>query len=221
MKRAKILDEYRVLKLNKAWRPIGVCSVALAIKSMTKESRNGDDEDRPFRALHIDYPRTEDGHIDYANVCSILPVKWEDWVQLPVRPFDRYLRTIKSAIRVPTVIIAENYNEIPLKRPQYSSYEVFRRDKGIDQYTGMQVPRSEGNIDHVVPRDKGGTTNFDNCVYTSRKINELKGNLTLEEFTKKHGYQLIRRPSQPTPRLTIVNRYGIPDWEIFLKDIVA
>jgi hypothetical protein len=221
MKRPKILDEYRVLKLNKHWRAIGVCSVALAIKSMTKESKNGDDDDRPFRALHIDYPRLEDGAIDYQNVCSILPVKWADWCQLPVRPFDLFLRTINTAIRVPTIIIAENYEEIPLKKPQYSAYEVFRRDKGIDQYTGQQVPRAEGNIDHVVSRDKGGTTKFENCVYTSRFINELKGNLTLSEFTKKFGYKLIRKPTHPNPRLTIVNRYNISDWELFLKDIVA
>lgn len=219
IKRPAILDQYRVLKLNKAWMPIGVCSVALAIKSMTKERRNGNEAEIPFRGLHIDYPRLDNGNIDYQNVCSILPVKWSDWIQLPIRPWDKFLRTSKTAIRIPTIIIAENYTDIPLKKPQYSAYEVFRRDKGIDQYTGKQVPREDGNIDHVDPRSKGGQTNFTNCVWTSRFINELKGDMTIEEFEAVHGYKLIRKPVHPNPRLTIINRYNISDWEIFLKDL--
>lgn len=213
-----ILDQNRVLKLNKNWQPVSTCSVRMAIKSMTKDPKSGKEEDRQFRALHIDYPELENGEIDFSNAVTILPVKWSDWIALPVRPQDKFLRTVKGAIRVPTVIIAENYKKIPTKTPQYSSYEVARRDEYIDQYTGKFVPRDKGNIDHYIPRKHGGTTSWENCVWTSREINELKADLTPEQFKKKYGYALLRRPVKPKPRVYITNRFNIPDWDLFLKN---
>lgn len=210
-----ILTQFRVLKLNKQWKRIGTCSVRSAIKSMTKTPKSGKEEDLQFRALHIDFPVLDSGEIDFNSVCSILPVKWADWIQLPVRSHDQFIRTVKLNIRVPTVIITESYNKIPKKKPQYSSYEVAKRDGFIDQYTGRFIPKGEGNIDHHMPRDLGGITCFENCVYTSKQINRLKANMHPDDFYKKHGYRLIRKPVTPSPRILIHNRYDIPEWNLF------
>lgn len=241
-----ILDQNRVLKLNSQWQPIEALSVRMAIKSMTKnhgwifvcsgckKEFTKDEylkipecthcsakveriEDIPFMALHIDFPELDNGEIDFESPVSMLPVKWDDWIRLPIRPQDKFLRTSNSAVKVPTIIITENYGEIPLRTPQYSSMEVAKRDEFIDQYTGKFCPRHEGNIDHNIPRDLGGQTNWENCVWTSRKINALKANMHPDEFYKKHGYKLLKRPSRPSPRLKITNRYNIPEWDIFIK----
>jgi len=217
MSTVTIIDRLMVLKLNSQWKPISACTVRHAIKSMTKEPKSGKESDRQFRALHIDFPVLENGEIDFANFVSILPVKWKDWIDLPIRPRDRFLRTSDNAIRVPTVIIAENYKKIPLKTPQYSSYEVAKRDEFIDQYTGKFCPRDKGNIDHILPKDLGGQTTWENCAWTSREINELKSNMHPNEFFKKHGYKLIKKPTKPKPRINIINRYNIPEWSLFLK----
>ena len=115
------------------------------------------------------------------------------------------------------MIITERYKKIPKKKPQYSSYEVARRDGYIDQYTGKFVPKEDGNIDHVLPRDLGGITSFENCVWTSKEMNERKANMHPDDFYKKYGFRLIRKPAAPQARLLIHNRYNIPEWDLFLK----
>jgi 5-methylcytosine-specific restriction endonuclease McrA len=49
-------------------------------------------------------------------------------------------------------------------------------------------------MDHVVPRSRGGKTNFDNCVACCRACNQKKG----ARLPSEAGMPLRRRPWQPT-----------------------
>src|SRR3546814_7617350 len=69
------------------------------------------------------------------------------------------------------------------------------RDGKVCQYTGRYVPN--GTIDHSDPRSKGGENTWENMVWSDAEINALKGSMTLEEFERKHGYKLRRRPATP------------------------
>ena len=42
---------------------------------------------------------------DNASAEALRPVKWDEWITLPVREHDAFVRTARGAIRVPTVIV--------------------------------------------------------------------------------------------------------------------
>ena len=43
------------------------------------------------------------------------------------------------------------------------------------QYRGKPLGSGEGNIDHVLPRSRGGKTSWENCVLASKDVNSRKG----------------------------------------------
>jgi 5-methylcytosine-specific restriction endonuclease McrA len=86
----------------------------------------------------------------------IRPVSWEEWIQLPIRPQDSAVQTVRGPIRVPTVIVAVNFARVPRKRPRLCARGIRERDGNRCQYTGVPLKPEEGSNDHVVPRSRGG-----------------------------------------------------------------
>lgn len=73
----------------------------------------------------------------------------------------------------------------------YSRYGVLRRDRGRCAYCGQ--PGAD-TMDHVVPRSRGGATNWANAVAAHQACNGTKGDRTPDEA----GMPLRRQPWAPT-----------------------
>lgn len=195
MRMSDILHQPTVLVLNRAWQAINTRSVQEAILQLAADAAT---------ALDIDGD-------------SMVPVKWEDWIKLPVRPQDQVIHTPKLSIRVPTVVVLCNYTKVPKKRPKFSPQGIFHRDQGTCQYTGRRLTKGEANIDHVVPRARGGSSSWKNCVLVDKKVNFKKADRTPEEA----GLKLIRQPSEPREvpvSMLIRNTHKVPEWDLFLRD---
>src|SRR5438045_7433897 len=82
----------------------------------------------------------------------IRPVKWDEWITLPIRNGDNAVHTVRGAIRVPTVIVALHFAKVPKKRPKLCAKTIRERDGNRCQYTGKLLRSDEGSIDHVHPR---------------------------------------------------------------------
>jgi len=83
------------------------------------------------------------------------------------------------------------------------------------QYTGRKLAPHEGNIDHVVPRSRGGRTSWDNCVLAHREVNSRKADRLPQEV----GLSLRKQPAVPRAlpaNMMIRNQHGVRDWEHFL-----
>lgn len=189
-----ILHQPTVLVLNRAWQAINTRSVQEAVLQLAADAAT---------ALDIDGD-------------SMVPVKWEDWIKLPIRPQDQVIRTPKLSIRVPTVVVLCNYSKVPKKRPRFSPVGIFHRDAGVCQYTGRKLAKNESNIDHVVPRSRGGSSSWENCVLADKSINFKKADRTPSEA----GMKLLRKPLAPREvpvTLFIRNTSGVKDWELFLS----
>lgn len=94
---------------------------------------------------------------------------------------------------------------------------VWERDGGTCQYSGRKLAPHEGNIDHVIPRSRGGKTGWENCVLAHREINTRKANKLPEEA----GLRLRRQPTAPRElpvTLLIRNAHRVQDWEHFLRE---
>jgi 5-methylcytosine-specific restriction endonuclease McrA len=189
-----ILDKTTVLVLNRNWQAIHTKTPADAFCMMASGAATG---------------------LDVQGDDSIVPVRWDDWLKLPVREEDHAVQTPRGAVRVPTVIVAANFAKVPVCRPRLGVRGIWERDGGVCQYTGRQLAPHEGNIDHIVPRSRGGATSWENCVLSHRDVNSKKGSRLPHEA----GLCLLRKPHVPKAMpatMLIRNHHGIRDWQRFL-----
>jgi len=197
-----VLEKQLTLMLNKSWLAIGFTTPKKAIVSLM-----GGDENHPVMALDLAFD--DEGNLTYAN-----PVEWETWIQLPIRETDLYIQTHKGRIRVPTVVVARNFNKVPMRKSRLSSHTIFERDGGKCQYTNKVLTRSSATLDHILPRSRGGKDSFTNLVLCDKHINMLKADRTPEEA----GLTLLRKPIAPpeVPVSTTIKTAHHKDWESFL-----
>jgi len=188
-----ILNRPIVLVLNRNWQAINVRTPQQAFVQMATDVAT---------ALDIDGE-------------NMVPVRWAQWIKLPVRENDYAVRTPSGSVRIPHVIVLSRFAKVPKRRPKFSSRAIWARDGGRCQYTGQSLRPNEGNIDHVLPRSRGGKTSWENCVLASKHVNSRKGDRMPEEI----GLRLLKLPSAPRElpsTFFIRNINGIPAWRHFL-----
>lgn len=205
-----LLDKPIVLSLNRAWQVIGHRTVKQALIALN----GGAGELAPALGVDVAYPQFDDGTWNFDRPLYLNPLPWAEWTQLPIREFDFAIATPRFRVRVPTVIVATQYDRMPVRTPRVSRAAIFARDRGICQYTGEFVGQQGGNLDHVVPRDRGGRDSFENLVWAKREINSLKANRLPHEA----GLRLLRKPKAPPPLpvSATVREARHPDWRHFL-----
>jgi 5-methylcytosine-specific restriction endonuclease McrA len=108
------------------------------------------------------------------------------------------LRSANTALARPVVIRLVSYVRIPrdTHRRKITRRAVFARDDWTCQYCGA---RSNLTVDHVVPRSKGGSSNWENIVASCAPCNRRKGNL----LPRQVGMRLSRKPGTPSPHVFI------------------
>ena len=190
-----ILNRPIVLVLNRNWQAINVRTPQQAFIQMATDVAT---------ALDIDGE-------------TMVPMRWAQWIKLPVREQDNAVRTPGGPIRVPSVIVLSRFAKVPKRRPKFSARAIWARDGGRCQYTGQSLRPTEGNIDHVLPRSRGGKTSWENCVLASKDVNSRKADRLPEEV----GLRLLRSPVVPKElpsTLFIRNTHRIPEWRHFLVE---
>lgn len=147
---------------------------------------------------------------------DIRPVKWDEWITLPIRTQDDVIHTCRLSIRVPTVIVCTSYAQVPKRRPNLNLRTLRERERGRCAYTGKLLKPEDSSVDHVLPVSRGGKTSWKNCVLADRKINSLKSN----RLPGEAGLKLLVTPFEPPlvpVSATIRNTHGIADWNLFLQ----
>lgn len=97
---------------------------------------------------------------------------------------------VHRLIYLPSVIALRGYRKIPHRRPQATRRNIFRRDGGQCMYCGQTAPKVVLELEHIVPRSRGGKDAWENLVAACHDCNQKKGDRTPEEA----GMMLLRRP---------------------------
>ena len=75
--------------------------------------------------------------------------------------YDAYVRSPSFEMRLPSVIALKEY--VPAaRRPAFTRFNVFLRDRFNCQYCGGDFATNELTFDHVVPKSRGGRTMWTN-----------------------------------------------------------
>ncbi len=107
--------------------------------------------------------------------------------------YDRTVRSPSWEMKLPSVISLKEYVAAN-RRPAFTRFNVFLRDAFVCQYCGDRFPTHELTFDHVIPRSRGGTTNWGNIVAACSGCNLHKGN----RLPRECGMHPLRKPEEPT-----------------------
>lgn len=110
-----------------------------------------------------------------------------------VAEYDRVVRSPNFEIRLPSVISLKEY-VASARRPAFTRFNVFLRDRFACQYCGERFPPQDLTFDHVIPRSRGGRTSWTNVVAACSGCNLRKGNL----MPSVCGMRPLVQPMQPT-----------------------
>lgn len=101
-----------------------------------------------------------------------------------------YVHAARLAFRVPSVIRLMTFHRIPYQTRALSRKNILLRDRHTCQFCGRVFPAAELTLDHVIPRSRGGHTDWDNLVACCHACNNLKGDRMPDET----GLRLLRAP---------------------------
>jgi 5-methylcytosine-specific restriction endonuclease McrA len=141
---------------------------------------------------------------------------FHSWTELSEAVHGDTIGLVDRVIRVPRVIVLTAYDRIPRRTVKFSRLNVLLRDNHTCQYCAKKLPRAKLNLDHVIPRSRGGTTTWENIVTSCHECNRRKGG----RLPAEAGLKLIRKPFRPKaiPFVSIA-RSGIrfEEWKPFLN----
>jgi 5-methylcytosine-specific restriction endonuclease McrA len=127
-------------------------------------------------------------------------INWQEAIKLiflgkaeVVKEYDKKLHSAKNVFNMPAVVRLYNSFRRPKQRIKFNRKNVIMRDKRRCQYCGRKFESSELTYDHVIPRSRGGKTEFENIVTCCIPCNAKKGDKLLHEI----GFKLHKKPVKP------------------------
>jgi len=184
-----------VLVLNRSYMPIHVTTAR-----------------RAFSLLYQGLARAIDKHYQTFD--------FESWSELAIEAHDQTIGLVDRVVKIPKVIVLIAFDRMPRRHVRFSRHNIYARDNNTCQYCGIQYPRSELNLDHVIPRSLGGTSTWENIVCSCLACNRRKGGMTPQEA----GLRMRRHPRRPkwTPMMgLLVTEIRHREWLPFLNIVDA
>jgi 5-methylcytosine-specific restriction endonuclease McrA len=119
-------------------------------------------------------------------------------------------RSANLSIPAPTVVRLRYLVHVPYRATAtLTRRAVFARDGWVCQYCGVQAE----NVDHVIPRSRGGPHTWENVVAACRRCNSKKEN----RLPSEAGLVLRTKPFAPRDGLRLSLGRVEPEWEKYLK----
>jgi 5-methylcytosine-specific restriction endonuclease McrA len=143
---------------------------------------------------------------------SYEPIKVIDWKRAitlvflgKVEVIEEYgddIHSVSFTIKLPSVVRLLNSVKRNIKPVKFSRQNIYARDKYKCQYCGEKFPPEDLTYDHVLPKSRGGRTEWANIVTCCIGCNRKKGGRTPGEASMK----LLKKPVMPSwvPAIRIV-----------------
>jgi 5-methylcytosine-specific restriction endonuclease McrA len=134
-----------------------------------------------------------------------------------VREYDREIRGVSLSIKLPAVIrllgYVRNNNHSNAK---FSRKNIFLRDDYTCQYCGEKLDPKYLTCDHIVPKSRGGITEWSNIVTSCTRCNLRKGDKLPDEVDMYPR----KRPTRPNGFYMLMLHVGVRVFPEHWKDYI-
>lgn len=178
------------LVLNSAWQPVTFLPIGTAIATLMRDQ------------AAVVHPETFE------------PLSFDEWLERA--PADsRWIKTASTPVPAPELVVLKKYGQKPPLKVGFNRQNLFKRDANTCQYCGDALPSAQLQVEHVLPKSRGGPTTWENVVAACNDCNSVKADRTPEEA----GMRLRKKPQKPSWQPSIrVPQAQIRDvWIPFLK----
>ncbi|MEM9015642.1 MAG: HNH endonuclease [Verrucomicrobiota bacterium] len=185
----------QVLVLNRLWQPVNICGARRAISLLFLGHA---------QVVHTEENSGFSTHDAESWLMESLDYKGSD-----------VLHTVSYQFRVPAIVVLTEYDKLPRQEVKFSRQTIFERDKFTCQYCGNRFESKDLNLDHVIPREKGGETSWENVVCSCIRCNTRKANKLLAQANMR----LLNEPRKPRWRpfhADIGESQGHSSWSHFI-----
>lgn len=153
--------------------------------------------------------------VDVVHWTDAITMLFSDKVEV-IEEYEHEVRSTYMVIRVPAVVRLLRRFRRDKKPVRFSRVNIYARDGYRCQYCGDRCKMGELTYDHVMPRSRGGRTEWTNIVSACSTCNGRKGGRTPEQA----GMKLLKKPVQPEamPAMLIrLSRESTPtEWSSYL-----
>lgn len=196
-----ILHNNLVLTLNKLYQPLQIVTLKKALKSIVSG-----------RAEIVNVEENSYVSYDINSWMEISELKYM------IEEENDDINWIGS-FQIPRVIRYLDYTKINYTKIKFTRKNVFTRDNFTCLYCGYKPNDiKELQLEHIIPKSRGGKTTWTNTVCSCYKCNTKKGDKTPQEA----GMKLMRKPFKP--KVLAPNKIRIKDdryscWENFVSNL--
>ncbi len=188
---------HSVLVLNRFWQPVQTCSVRRALKLLCLG--------------HAQVLQTE-------GEAKFQTHDFESWLaHSATGEPDEVIRSVRISLGVPRIVVLTLFDKYPRLEVRLTRRNVYLRDQFTCQYCAKEFPEPELNLDHVLPRDKGGRMTWENIVTSCIRCNTRKAN----KLPREANMHPLRKPVTPKWRpafgLRGYHGPGHKSWAHFLE----
>lgn len=133
-----------------------------------------------------------------------------------IKEYETEIRSRYLVLKVPSVIRFVRKFYRPRKLVKFSRVNVYARDRWSCQYCGAVGHYDELTYDHIIPKSRGGRTDWTNIVTSCIPCNAKKGNKTPEEAGMRLHKKPVRPDWVPIFAVKISRSNNVPDhWKDF------
>ena len=189
---------HKILVLNRLWQAVNTVGIQRAFSLLLQD--------------HAQVINTADGSFQVVDSSA-----WfNDSSEQAPGENDAYVQTVNLRVRVPKVLLLRKYDRVPMQEVRFTKDNLFERDQYCCQYCGKDFSADRLNMDHVIPRSKGGRTTWENIVTACIPCNTQKAN----RLPHQANMHLIKKPSRPRWRpfiSSLIDQKYDPSWDHFLN----
>lgn len=124
---------------------------------------------------------------------------FKNWLELSVTIRENpagFVWTPRLRIALPEVIALRFFEKVPLRDIPFTRRNIYHHYRSRCCYCGGKFSSDRLNLEHIVPRSRGGTSGWENVVTACIPCNLRKGN----RLPAEAGMRLVIKPSRPKSR---------------------
>lgn len=182
---------------------------------------------RNFYAIHITNWRRALSlvYLDHARVVDeeYRTYSFSDWREMS-KLIDNhpsgYVHTPTFKIAIPEVISLKIYDRLPVSEVKFTRRNIYEHYGYICCYCGKKFQTHDLNLEHVMPKSRGGQSTWDNIVTSCISCNLKKGDM----LPREAGMKLLIQPTKPkwkgAQSLVLHSSFKVKaSWQRFIDNI--